>query len=364
MTTLGSGSNAIVPHATGAGANVESSSAWNSDTVRQQGFQSGILPSVKLNTPIRQATFIAAMIGQFMADFSGAATADDGNVVGAEANFIAALNRQLQPLGVLYFVDSGSANAVVGTPSPALSAYVAPSLVIFKKMSAPNTGAMTINLNGLGSVALVDNTGAALSSGAVLGNSLYVASFDGGQYRLLGGAATYTSVSTLTANSGDMVAVDTGGVVNFRTARGTHSAAVNSGDKWPRGDASDDHGKYMTTSEFLSWLNTAITFPSSGPNTEGTDIGAVIYIGFNAGQLSGSNTPVGSSFTASSLRDGSWAAPYGSTGNYPTSGYYGNDVRWSSLTGVWQCTQANYIDATGGFGAVYHNNLAKFTRIS
>ena len=298
---VGSGQNDIFPFATGEGANVESAAQWQADAVRQQGFQAGIADSRQGNTAFRQASFIASMIGQFTADFSGLHTADDGNVAALENNYIAALQSLLQPLGVYFVLDTGTANAVVGTSSNAPTSYVSPGFVVFKKMSSPNTGTMTITLWGLTTLALHDNTGAGLASGALLGGAFYIAAYDGGAYRVLGGAATYTTVTNLTANSGDMIAVDTGGLVNFRTLRGTHNTSPASLDRWPRGAATSDGGLYMSTAELIAYLQplmsiatNIVAWSAAGIYTYTPTVGAQRALMFATGPGgSGSANPYG-----------------------------------------------------------------------
>jgi hypothetical protein len=115
---------------------------------------------------------------------------------------------------------------------------------------------MTCNFWGLGEVSLTDTTGAALSNGALLANGLYILAFSGSGYRVLGGTATYTSVTNLTANSGDAIDVFVDGTVNLRVAHGTHDTNIDSNDTWPRGKASDGTARYMLTNEFTSWIQT------------------------------------------------------------------------------------------------------------
>lgn len=263
--TLGSGTNEFKPFATGVGANVQNPVDWDSNLVRQQGFQSGTASSQQFNTAWRQALAIAAMIGQFSADYSGEDSVDDGDILEAEQRFIDALTKLFSPFGVYFIIDSGTGNNVVGTSDPAPSAYAAPGVVIFKKSNSDNTGAMTCNFWTLGAVSLKDNTGADFSSGAVKANSFYIAMFDGGGYRILGGGVTYTNVSNLTANSGDGVQVTVGGVVNRRTLLGTHDTNVNINDRWSRGRVADDRDVYLTSTELLAWLNANLSLLTSAP---------------------------------------------------------------------------------------------------
>lgn len=250
---VGTGTNQIVPFATGVGANVETPTDWEADLLRAQGFQNGIADPTQCNTVMRQASFIAAMIAQFSADYSGSPALDDGEFLQAEQNFVDALRKLFR--GVFFITDTGTADAMVGTTTPVPTAYDTRMLIVVKKTNANNTGQMTANFWGLGAVALNDNTGAPLSADSLLSSSYYILTFDGGSFRVLGGVAQYTSVTNLTANSGDMIAVATGsGIVDFRTLRGTHDAVIKDLDRWPRGDASTDIAEYVTSLELLSWI--------------------------------------------------------------------------------------------------------------
>lgn len=273
MTILGQGQSQILPFATGTGANVESPTNWASDAVLQQGFQRGIVASQKFNTPLRQATFIASMIAQFMADYSGNPTNDDGQLLNAEQNFTEALQAFLQPFGVYFMLDTGTANNMVGNSTPAPTSYQSPGLIVIKKMAADNTGPMTCNFWNLGSVALTDMVGVALSSGALKSGGLYILAETGGNYRVLGGTSTYTTVTNLTANSGDMITVQVSGEVDWRAFAGTHDTTVGTGDAWPRGKASDGTARYMLTSEFVTWIQGQLSSPLRNIqvfNTSGT----------------------------------------------------------------------------------------------
>jgi hypothetical protein len=76
-----------------------------------------------------------------------------------------------------YYVDSGAANAYVITPSPAISAYAEGQRFVFRA-SANNTGATTLNVNGLGAIAVQTADGSALASGAILTGGYYEVVYD------------------------------------------------------------------------------------------------------------------------------------------------------------------------------------------
>jgi len=301
--------NDLLPFGTGAGANVLSQSDYSGLVARQTGFQAGTAVSTQLNKVWRQSTFVAAMIGEFIKDNQTLDVVDDGNVAALEAKFAAALQSFLGPNIVhVGLNDTGTANAIVASVTPALSAYSPPCVVVFRKRSGtPNTDACTVNF-GAGIVAIKDNTGANFGSGALLGGSFHVAVYDGAQFIVLGGSATYTSVTNLTANSGDAVEVTTGGIVNFRTLRGTADSTPNSADRWPRGEAVGDQTKYMTTSELITYLNSALT-PTIPPNGPGAQVGQFVDQSIqvrNLGNPTYAGFSLGMTVTGGQLQAASW----------------------------------------------------------
>lgn len=265
--------NEILPFAVGVGSNVISQSDYSGLAARQTGFQAGTAVSGQVNKAIRQGSFVASMIGQFVADNQSLSVSDDGDVFALERKFEEALKQYLGPNIVhVGLNDGGTANAINMTVSPPLKSYDTPCVVIFRKRPAtPNDGAVMVNF-GAGNAPLRDSGGADFSSAALLGGSVYIASWDGAQFRVLGGEAHYTSVTELTANSGDGVEVTTGGLVNFRTLRGTHDNTIADADRWPRGDGLDDKVKYLSTVEFKSWLQENVVPKQTPYYVEGTGV--------------------------------------------------------------------------------------------
>ncbi|VTZ52183.1 hypothetical protein MPC4_70071 [Methylocella tundrae] len=93
----------------------------------------------------------------------------------------------LQSFGTYYGVDTGLANAIVATVSPAITSYIAGALYEIT-IANPNTTASTANFNGLGAKNIVLNTsGATLSGGEMSNVGGYAAQFlyDGTNLRLL-----------------------------------------------------------------------------------------------------------------------------------------------------------------------------------
>lgn len=76
-----------------------------------------------------------------------------------------------------YYVDTGAADAYVITPSPSIGAYAEGQRLVFRA-SANNTGATTLNVNGLGTRAIQTADGSALSGGEIITGGYYEVVYD------------------------------------------------------------------------------------------------------------------------------------------------------------------------------------------
>lgn len=72
--------NDFKPFATGSGANVLSQADYLALSALLTGFQSGKASSAQVNKALRQSTFIASALAQFVSDKAGVDVLDDGNV--------------------------------------------------------------------------------------------------------------------------------------------------------------------------------------------------------------------------------------------------------------------------------------------
>lgn len=166
--------------AIGGSANVESQTAWVSDSVVTNGFQSGITLSAQMNKAIRQASVMAAAKANWVSDVINASVLDNGSVSTlVEQLWLASIQSR-------YFVDSGSANTIViATPSGLSFGAPAAGLAITVKMAATNTGATTLNWMGNGAVAVKTQAIAALSASTLLSGGVYNFCFDGTQWQFI-----------------------------------------------------------------------------------------------------------------------------------------------------------------------------------
>lgn len=109
-----------------------------------------------------------------------------------------------------YVVDSGAANAYVITPVPAITAYVAGQQFTFL-VGNTNTGASTLNVNGLGAIAITKNVSSPLSANNLTVGAIATVSYDGTNMQLsTAGVSTngYTN-GTTTKNAADASATQT-----------------------------------------------------------------------------------------------------------------------------------------------------------
>ncbi|QQB34691.1 hypothetical protein I6I07_29700 [Achromobacter deleyi] len=83
--------NQILPFGTVSGANVLAPADYQALAARLGGFSVGTAKSKELNTVWRQASFVAAMIGQYIADKAGQDVLDNGDLAALQAKFVAAL---------------------------------------------------------------------------------------------------------------------------------------------------------------------------------------------------------------------------------------------------------------------------------
>lgn len=117
-----------------------------------------------------------------------------------------------------YGVTAGSANTYTLTLDPALTSYTA-GVGITVKIHAANTGASTININGLGAKSIRDSKGNALTAGKLMVNGVYTLRYDGTNFILQGegGSGNATASDLL---SGKTASTDAGDILGTMPNRG------------------------------------------------------------------------------------------------------------------------------------------------
>ncbi|CRL45795.1 Phage tail fibre repeat protein [Sodalis glossinidius str. 'morsitans'] len=87
--------NEFLPFATADGANVLSAEDYQTLRSRSNGFSAGVARSQELNTVWRQASVIAHVVAQFIADTNNSDVADDGDLDKLQAGLIQALSKNV-----------------------------------------------------------------------------------------------------------------------------------------------------------------------------------------------------------------------------------------------------------------------------
>lgn len=134
----------------------------------------------------------------------------DGATAGGISSFPSAREQQKQTQR--YAAGGGTGDVITVTLAPALTAYAAGMKIKWKQPSA-NTGAATINVNGLGAVDIKKNVSSALSANDLLADGIYEATHDGTNFQLANAVSRSSGVSLIMAASPSSVAtVDLTGI--------------------------------------------------------------------------------------------------------------------------------------------------------
>ncbi|MCA7959523.1 hypothetical protein LGM14_18660 [Burkholderia multivorans] len=141
--------NDFLPFATGPGANVVDQATYGALTALTTGFQSGTAQSAQLNKVWRQSSIMSAVLAKFIVNQTGQPAIDDGTTATLLANLASAVAVSARQNPVL--TDTGTANSYAVANLSAFSAYPTTSgLVIYVSIANANTGASTLNVDGLG----------------------------------------------------------------------------------------------------------------------------------------------------------------------------------------------------------------------
>ena len=139
----------FLPFATGAGANVVSQAVYAALAALSTGYQSGVAQSAQLNKTWRQSSIAAAVLAQFIVNNSGQPAIDDGTTATLLTNLVTAVQACARQNPVL--ADTGTVNAYAVANAAAFTAYPTISgLIIDVSIAHANTGASTLNVDGLG----------------------------------------------------------------------------------------------------------------------------------------------------------------------------------------------------------------------
>jgi hypothetical protein len=99
----------------------------------------------------------------------------------------------------------GTADALTLNLSPVITAYATGMVIRFKSGASPNTGAATLQVNGIVGPKALQNNGAALAAGMIAANSWYEVLYDGTAFQL----QPYSSLGLATAGNNTWTGTNT-----------------------------------------------------------------------------------------------------------------------------------------------------------
>ncbi|WP_316815849.1 hypothetical protein [Pedobacter nyackensis] len=150
--------------------------------------------------------------------------------------------------GKVSAVTAAGANAYIASIIPAITAY-SMGQVFYIKITTANTGASTLNLNGLGAKALVKDASTALVAGDLLANKVYTVYYDGVNFQVMNaGVARAAQTLSLGAASGN-IALSEGNNVTLSSLGYSNNTDANN----------------LGVVGFRPWTNTtgSLNFPSA-----------------------------------------------------------------------------------------------------
>lgn len=148
----------------------------------------------------------------------------------------------------------GTADALTISTSPSFAAYATGMHLLFKSGASPNTGAATLQVNGIASPKAIQINGAALVAGAIEASKFYLVIYDGAAFQLLKISSVFGVLLTAlgitvstdrlagrdTAGTGALEEISVGGGLEFTGSGGIQRSALT-------GDATASAGSNATT---------------------------------------------------------------------------------------------------------------------
>lgn len=163
----------------------------------------------------------------------------------------------------LYAVTAAGANTYTANISPAIAVYSTGQL-FYIKITTSNTGASTLNLNGLGAKALVKDVNTAMLGGELLAGKIYNVLYDGTNFQVINSLAGNSAINNQTGATqiGGFNLSGTGTMSALLTTQSRpDSEALAAGTNWRVGTyVSDVYGHPFTGNNWSANMYTIGTF--------------------------------------------------------------------------------------------------------
>ncbi|MBB3637158.1 hypothetical protein [Variovorax atrisoli] len=204
-----------------------------------------------------RASFLNALMQELLNVLSGAGVAPSKTAYDQ-------VLKSLRSNGLITASDTGAANACVLTYTPAIAALT-DGMVLWFKANATNTGAATLNVNGLGASPIVGPAHVALQGGEILA---------GGKCQVVWSAALSSWVLIQCTGAALQVAASTQSGHAVQRNQATIGATVRS----VAGSRSLGVTYTNSTSRFM-WVYISAIASTAGSNALSATVGGIGYIG-------------------------------------------------------------------------------------
>ena len=178
-------------------------------------------PTVLQNGTVEDATQVMTLFSWIQAQVNGNACGSttgngilkgdgSGNTLQATAGVDYVSGLQLQNSTLTFLTSVAGTNVITGNLTPAIASYVAGQMFSFLSAGA-NTGAVTLNINGVGAKAVTKLGSTALAAGDIPANTIIIVQYDGSEFQLVAPAAL-SSLGSMAFQNANSVNI-TGGTI-------------------------------------------------------------------------------------------------------------------------------------------------------
>jgi hypothetical protein len=178
-------------------------------------------PTVLQNGTVEDATQVMTLFSWIQAQVNGNACGSttgtgilkgdgSGNTLQAIAGVDYVSGLQLQNSTLTFLTSVAGTNVITGNLTPAIASYVAGQMFSFLSAGA-NTGAVTLNINGVGAKAVTKLGSTALAAGDIPANTIIIVQYDGSEFQLVAPAAL-SSLGSMAFQNANSVNI-TGGTI-------------------------------------------------------------------------------------------------------------------------------------------------------
>ena len=305
-------------------------------------------PTTLVNGTVEDATQVMTLFNWILAQVNGNACAATigssllkgdgaGNTLNAVAGVDYVSGLQLQNSTLTFLSSVAGTNVITGNLTPAIASYVAGQMFSFLSAGA-NTGAVTLNINGVGAIAVTKLGSTALAAGDIPANTIIIVQYDGSEFQLVAPAAlsslgsmAFQNANSVNITGGTIAGTFTGpltGNVTGNVSGSSGSCTGNAATATLSTDSTNAIGYNQTWTVFNS---TTRAFGTTYTNSTGKPICVIVSSSNGYGLTAYVNgvaigsTSSGNSAVALGM---SWIVPNGSTYSLSSSATWQG---WSEL---------------------------------